>query len=109
MDGRLIFRHRSGAVLKARGDAVRSRERAQWTWCVPGIGLWGRQIRPAQGSAPGEVEGQPEAIPCRQTAQKSPVTQVPERPYRNPPLVGTPLAEKVYEITPVKELGNLTP
>ncbi len=48
-------------------------------------------------------------IPWSRIAQKSLVTQVLERPYRKPPLVGTPHAEKVYETTLVKELGKLTP
>ena len=62
-----------------------------------------------KGSPPGETEGQPDVIPWSRIAQKSLVTQVLERPYRKPPLVGTPHAEKVFETTLVKELGKLTP
>ncbi len=74
-----------------------------------GMGCGVGKSAPHKGSPPGEAEGQPEAIPWSRIAQKSLVSQVPERPYRKPPLVGTPHAEKVYEITPVKELGKLTP
>ena len=31
------------------------------------------------------------------------------RPYRKPTQVGAPKTEKAHEITPLKELGNLTP
>ena len=56
-----------------------------------------------------EAAGRPNATPVPELARKSPFSLTPERPYRKPPLVGTPKSEKVIELSLVKELSKFAP